>query len=162
MNLRIGTGYDIHKLVKNKTFILGNVIIPFKKGFLAHSDGDVLIHSIIDALLGAANLGDIGKLFPDTDPAYKNIDSSLLLKKTNEVVKNSGFTIVNIDSTVICQKPKLQAFIPEIKNRLAEILGIETDQISVKAKTKEKLDASGKGKAVEVFTSCLLNKIHVQ
>ena len=158
MEIRIGSGYDIHRLIKNKNFILGNVLIPFKKGFLAHSDGDVLIHSVIDSLLGAANLGDIGKLFPDSDPAYKNIDSSVLLIKTNDIIKNTGFIINNIDATIVCQKPKLQEFIPEIKERLGEILNIDKNLISIKAKTKEKLDATGKGKAVEVFTSCLLIK----
>ena len=158
MEMRIGNGYDIHRLVKRRKFILGNIEIPFNKGFLAHSDGDVLIHSIIDALLGAANLGDIGKNFPDNDPAYKDIDSKELLIKTNILLKNSGYLINNIDSTIICQKPKLQCYIPEIKKRLAVLLEIDEGFISIKAKTKEKLDASGKGKAVEVFTTCLLNR----
>ena len=158
MEIRIGSGYDIHRLVKKRKFILGNIEIPFTLGFLAHSDGDVLIHSIIDAMLGAANLGDIGKLFPDTDPLFKNADSSILLKKTDELVKSKGFGIVNIDSTVICQKPKLQEHIPLIKKKLSEILSIDEETISIKAKTKEKLDSTGKGKAVEVFTSCLLKK----
>ena len=150
MELKIGIGYDIHKLIPNKKLILGNVVIPFKKGLLAHSDGDVLIHSIIDALLGAANLGDIGTLFPDTDQAYKNIDSSILLKKTIQIIKNKKYKINNIDATIICQNPKLKDYIIKIKNRLTEILKLDKNKVSIKAKTKEKLDSVGKGKAIEV------------
>lgn len=158
MELRIGSGYDIHKLMKKRKFILGNITIPFNKGFLAHSDGDVLIHAIIDSLLGACNLGDIGTFFPDNDPLYKNIDSKILLKKTLFLINEKGYSINNIDSTVICQKPKLKNYIPQIKNKLSEIINIDIDKISVKAKTKEKLDSVGKGKAVEVFVSSLLIK----
>ncbi len=158
MEVKIGIGYDIHKLIFNKKLIIGNVKIPYKKGLLAHSDGDVLIHSIIDALLGAANLGDIGTLFPDNDPKYKNIDSSILLQKTLKLIKNKKYKINNIDATIICEKPKLKEYINQIKKRLSEILIINTDQISIKAKTKEKLDSAGKGKAVEVYSVCLLKK----
>jgi 2-C-methyl-D-erythritol 2,4-cyclodiphosphate synthase len=158
MEIRIGSGYDIHKLARGKKLILGNVEIPHKKGFVAHSDGDALIHSIIDAMLGALSLGDIGTHFPDNDPAYKNIDSSILLSKTKELVSKNGYEINNIDSTVICEKPKLKNFIPVIKKRLSEILEIDENQVSIKAKTKEKMDATGKEKAVEVFTSILLIK----
>lgn len=158
MELKIGIGYDIHKLISNKQLIIGNVKIPNKKGLLAHSDGDVLIHSIIDALLGAANIGDIGTLFPDNDPKYKNIDSSILLGKTLELIKNKKYKINNLDATIICEKPKLKEYISQIKNRLSEILNLNIDQISIKAKTKEKLDAAGKGKAIEVFSVCLLEK----
>jgi 2-C-methyl-D-erythritol 2,4-cyclodiphosphate synthase len=158
MEIRVGSGYDIHKLARGGKFILGNVEIPFKKGFVAHSDGDVLIHSIIDAMLGALSLGDIGTHFPDNDPAYKNIDSSKLLEKTDELIKKNGYRINNIDSTVICEKPKLKSFILAIKKRLSEILSIDENDISVKAKTKERVDAVGKGKAVEVYTLVLLAK----
>lgn len=158
MELKIGIGYDIHKLVSNKKLILGNIIIPYKKGLLGHSDGDVLIHSIIDALLGAANLGDIGTHFPDTDQNYKNIDSSILLDKTIQIIKNIKYKINNIDATVICQEPKLKNYMMKIKNRLSEILKLDVDKISLKAKTKEKLDSTGKGKAIEVFSICLLIK----
>ena len=158
MEIKAGIGYDIHKLKLNRPLIIGNVKIPFNKGFLAYSDGDVLIHSIIDALLGATNLGDIGTLFPDNNPKYKNIDSSILLKKTNELITNENYKIINIDSTIICQKPKLKDYIKKIKNRLSEILNTNIDQISIKAKTKEKLDSVGKGKAIEAFTICLLKK----
>lgn len=156
MELRIGSGYDIHKLAKNHRLILGNIEIAFKKGFVAHSDGDVLIHSIIDALLGAACLGDIGTLFPDTDPSYKNINSKILLEKTCDLIKQKNFKIINIDSTIICKKPKLKEHIPTIRKRLSDILELDKNKISVKAKTKENMDSSGKGKAVEVYTSCLL------
>ena len=158
MEIRTGIGYDIHRLSSKKSLIIGNVKIPFNKGFLAHSDGDVLIHSIIDALLGAANLGDIGTFFPDNDPKYKNIDSGILLKNTTELIKKNNYKINNIDCTIICQKPKLQDYIKKIKKKLSGILNIKTDQISIKAKTKEKLDSVGKGKAIEVFTVCLLKK----
>jgi len=158
MEIRIGNGYDIHKLVKNKAFIIGNICIPFKKGFKAHSDGDVLIHSIIDSLLGAINEGDIGCHFPDNDPAYKDIDSSILLKETMALVKNKGFYINNLDSTIICEKPKLKKYIPVIIDRLSEIMNLDKDRISIKAKTKEKLDSTGKGKSVEVLTVSLLIK----
>lgn len=158
MELKIGIGYDIHKFIPNKKLILGNIIIPFNKGLLAHSDGDVLIHSIIDALLGAANLGDIGTHFPDTDQIYKNIDSSILLDKTIQILKNKKYKINNIDSTIICQKPKLKDYILIIKKRLSEILRLDINKISIKAKTKEKLDSIGKGKAIEVFSICLLKK----
>ena len=156
--MKIGIGYDIHKLSSKKPLIIGNIKIPFNKGFLAHSDGDVLIHSIIDALLGAANLGDIGTLFPDNDPEYKNIDSGILLKNTIKIIKKNNYKINNIDCTVICQKPKLQDYIKKIKKRLSEIINIQADQISIKAKTKEKLDSVGKGKAIEVFTVFFLKK----
>ena len=157
--MRVGSGYDIHKLIKKRPFILGNVEIPYEKGFKAHSDGDVLIHSIIDALLGAANLGDIGTHFPDNDIKYKDIDSKVLLEQTVELIGQKSYKIINIDSTVICEKPKLKEYIQEIKEKLSKIIKIEIENISIKAKTKEKLDASGKGKAVEVHTVCLIDKI---
>ncbi len=158
MEIRIGNGYDIHKLVKNRAFILGNIKIPFDKGFLAHSDGDVLIHSVIDALLGAGNLGDIGRLFPDNDDRYKNIDSGFLLEETCALIKKNKFEIINIDSTIICQKPKLSGFIETMKENLSKIMKIDKENISIKAKTKENLDSVGKGRAVESFSVCLLRK----
>ena len=158
MDLKIGIGYDVHKLVRNRPFILGSVVIPYKKGFLAHSDGDVLIHSIIDAILGAANLGDIGTLFPNNDPTYYNINSKILLEKTLSLIKKNKFKINNIDTTIICEKPKLQPYISRIKNELSKTMKLNEDNISIKSKTKEKIDSTGKGKAVEVFSICLLNK----
>ncbi len=159
MEIRTGLGYDIHGLKRGRKFILGNVIIPYGKGFIAHSDGDVLIHAIIDSLLGALSLGDIGRMFPDTDNSYKDIDSSILLEKVNRIVKDKGYIISNIDTIVLCEKPKLSKYIDSIRKRLSEILEIEVDKISIKAKTKEKFDSVGKGKAVEVFCSSLLLKI---
>jgi 2-C-methyl-D-erythritol 2,4-cyclodiphosphate synthase len=157
-DLRIGNGYDIHRLVRNKRLLLGNIHIPFHKGLAAHSDGDVLIHAIIDSLLGATNLGDIGTHFPDNDPLYKNIDSAILLEKTVEVIRKNKFEIINIDTIIISEKPKLKSHIPAIKKRLAELMLIETDRISIKAKTKEKTGDVGKGKAMEAHSVCLLSK----
>ncbi|HPO49976.1 MAG TPA: 2-C-methyl-D-erythritol 2,4-cyclodiphosphate synthase [Spirochaetota bacterium] len=160
MDLRIGQGYDIHKLEKNgKRLIIGNCHIPFEKGLKAHSDGDVLIHAIIDAILGAANLGDIGTLFPDNDPKYKDIDSGALLKETLGILRDNSFEIVNLDSTIICERPKMKEYIPEIKEKLSSLIGIEVEKISIKAKTKEKLDSVGREKAIEVFSVCLIKKI---
>lgn len=156
---RIGIGYDIHKLVENRDLILGGIKIPYEKGLLGHSDADVLIHAIIDALLGALNLQDIGTLFPDTDPKYKGADSTLLLKSVIELVTEKGYKIGNIDSNIIAQAPKMMPHIPAIKQKLAEVMKIEADLISVKAKTKEKLDAVGEKLAIETNAVVLLYKI---
>ena len=156
---RIGIGYDIHKLVENRDLILGGIKIPYEKGLLGHSDADVLIHAIIDALLGALNLQDIGTLFPDTDPKYKGADSTLLLKLVIELVTEKGYKIGNIDSNIIAQAPKMMPHIPAIKQKLAEVMKIDTDLISVKAKTKEKLDAVGEKLAIETNAVVLLYKI---
>jgi 2-C-methyl-D-erythritol 2,4-cyclodiphosphate synthase len=156
--LRIGNGYDIHRLVRNKPLTIGNVIIPFNRGFLAHSDGDVLIHALIDSLFGAANLGDIGTHFPDNDPEYKDADSAPLLEKAVRLIREKKFEIINIDAIIICEKPKLKCHIPGIKKRLSEILHIEIERISVKAKTREKLGDIGKGKAIEAYSVCLLGR----
>lgn len=156
---RIGIGYDIHRLVENRDLILGGVKIPYEKGLLGHSDADVLIHAIIDALLGALNLQDIGTLFPDTDPKYKGADSTLLLKSVIELVTEKGYKIGNIDSNIIAQAPKMMPHIPAIKQKLAEVMKIDTDLISVKAKTKEKLDAVGEKLAIETNAVVLLYKI---
>ena len=156
---RIGIGYDIHKLVENRDLILGGIKIPYEKGLLGHSDADVLIHAIIDALLGAINLQDIGTLFPDTDPKYKGADSTLLLKSVIELVTEKGYKIGNIDSNIIAQAPKMMPHIPAIKQKLAEVMKIDADLISVKAKTKEKLDAVGEKLAIETNAVVLLYKI---
>lgn len=156
---RIGIGYDIHRLVENRDLILGGIKIPYEKGLLGHSDADVLIHAIIDALLGALNLQDIGTLFPDTDPKYKGADSTLLLKSVIELVTEKGYKIGNIDSNIIAQAPKMMPHIPAIKQKLAEVMKIDTDLISVKAKTKEKLDAVGEKLAIETNAVVLLYKI---
>ncbi len=140
---RFGIGYDVHKLVPERKLILGNVEIPHTLGLSGHSDADVLIHAIIDALLGAAALGDIGGHFPDNDDRYKNIDSGELLKKTGELLKNSGYKICNIDSIIVAQKPKLAPHIPEMRKRIAEILQLDVNFVSVKATTEEGLGFTG-------------------
>lgn len=158
MEILIGNGYDLHRLVTKRDFILGGIKIDYNKGFLAHSDGDVLFHALIDSLLGALALGDIGGHFPDKSPEYKNIDSSILLKKTLELVAQNNARIGNIDINVICQAPKLASHILSIRENISKITEVPLNRVSVKAKTKEKVDAVGKGKAVEVFCSVLLYK----
>ena len=154
--MRIGFGRDVHRLQEGRRLILGGVVVPFNKGEAAHSDGDVLIHAVIDALLGAAALGDIGSHFPDSDPAYKDIDSGVLLKKTAAVIAEAGYQISNIDSTVILEKPKLRPHIDGIRENLAGLIGIQAERISVKAKTAEKLGPVGSGDAVEAEAAVLL------
>lgn len=153
---RIGIGYDIHKLVEGRDLILGGVKITHEKGLLGHSDADVLIHAIIDALLGALALDDIGTLFPDTDPKYKDIDSTILLKHVYELIQSKGYKIVNIDSNIIAQAPKMMPYIPKMKEVLCEILNTNPDDFSIKAKTKEKLDAVGQKLAIESNAVVLL------
>ena len=155
---RIGLGYDIHKLTEGRDLIIGGVKITHEKGLLGHSDADVLIHAIIDAMLGALALDDIGTLFPDTDPKYKNIDSGILLKKVYDLVKYKGYYIVNIDSNIIAQAPKMMPYIPKMKETLSEILEIEPKSISIKAKTKEQLDAVGQKLAIESNAVVILEK----
>ncbi len=152
--MRIGFGYDIHTLREGRTLILGGVQIPSDMGEEGYSDGDVLIHAIIDALLGAANKGDIGEHFPPGNPNYRDIESSILLKNTLLLI--GDFKIVNIDTTIILQKPKIGRFKEKIANKLSQIMGINPEQISVKAKTKEGVDATGKGKAIEAYAVVLL------
>ena len=154
--LRIGLGYDIHRLVEGRDLIIGGVKITHEKGLLGHSDADVLIHAIIDAMLGALALDDIGTLFPDTDPNYKNIDSIILLKKVNDLIVKNGYKINNIDSNIIAQSPKMMPYIPKMKEILANVLSIQFSDISIKAKTKEKLDAVGESKAIEANAIILL------
>ncbi len=153
---RIGLGYDIHKLVSGRDLIIGGGKIPYDKGLLGHSDADVLIHAIIDAMLGAAALDDIGTLFPDTDEKYKNIDSTVLLKKVFELINQKGYKIVNIDSNIIAQAPKMMPYIPEMKKKLSQILSISPQEISIKAKTKENLDSVGQKLAIESNAVVLL------
>ena len=155
---RIGTGYDIHKLTTGRDLIIGGVKITHEKGLLGHSDADVLIHAIIDSLLGALALSDIGTLFPDTDPLYKDADSAELLVDVFKLVKQNGYEIVNLDSNIIAQQPKMMPYIPKMKNILCKILEINDDQLSIKAKTKEKMDAVGQEMAIEAYSSVLLKK----
>lgn len=155
--MRIGHGYDVHKLVEGRDLILGGVKIPYEKGLLGHSDADVLLHAISDALLGAAALGDIGKLFPDTDPQYKGADSLVLLKRVYEAVKEKGYTLGNIDATVLCQRPKLRGYIDEMRKNIADALETDIDCVSVKATTEEGLGFTGRGEGIAVHSVCLLN-----
>lgn len=155
---RIGIGYDIHKLIEGRDLIIGGVKITHEKGLLGHSDADVLIHAIIDGLLGALALDDIGTLFPDTDPKYKDIDSTILLKNVYKLIQDKGYTIVNIDSNIIAQAPKMMPYIPKMKEILCGILDISPDDLSIKAKTKEKMDAVGQKLAIEANAVVLLEK----
>lgn len=154
--MRIGQGFDIHALVTGRPLIIGGVTIPFEKGLAGHSDADVLIHAICDALLGAAGLGDIGRHFPDTDPRYKNVNSRLLLQEVRQKVHLAQLRIGNIDATVIAQAPKLAPHIPMMQQYLAEDLGITAEQINIKAKTMEKLGAIGRGEGIAAEAICLL------
>jgi 2-C-methyl-D-erythritol 2,4-cyclodiphosphate synthase len=155
---RIGQGYDVHRLAEGETLWLGGILIPHTKGTVAHSDGDVLIHALCDALLGALSLGDIGTHFPDTSDRYKNIDSKILLAETYELVREKGYRIVNIDSTISAQKPKLKPFIPEIKNVLAQVLGVAAEQVSVKATTTEEMGFEGREEGISAQAVVLLEK----
>ena len=157
-NFRIGIGYDIHRLVEGRELIIGGVKITHEKGLLGHSDADVLVHALIDALLGALALDDIGTIFPDTDPKYKDADSIVLLKQVYKKIKQKGYRINNIDSNIIAQNPKMMPYIPKMKDILASLLDIRLSDISIKAKTKEKLDAVGESKAIEANAVVLLEK----
>lgn len=155
---RIGQGTDLHVLVENRDFVLGGVTIPYEKGFNAHSDGDVLIHAIIDALFGALCLDDIGAHFPDNDPKYKNADSAKLLEEAVSIIRNLGWEINNLDSTIHAQAPKLRPHVLAIREKLAQILNISVEKVSVKAKTNEGVDAVGEKRAVSVDCVVLLYK----
>lgn len=155
--MRIGMGYDVHKLVKDRKLILGGVTIPYELGLLGHSDADVLVHAIMDALLGAAALGDIGKHFPDTDEKYKGISSIKLLKHVGQLLKENNFTIGNIDATVICQRPKLAPYREQMVENIAQALEIEKSQVCVKATTEEGLGFTGEGKGISSQAIVLLN-----
>ncbi|MBQ7117933.1 MAG: 2-C-methyl-D-erythritol 2,4-cyclodiphosphate synthase [Clostridia bacterium] len=156
--MRIGHGYDVHKLVEGRDLILGGVKIPYEKGLLGHSDADVLLHAVSDALLGAAALGDIGKLFPDTDMQYKGADSLVLMKTAYEAVKEKGYVAENIDATVLCQRPKLRDYIDTMRENIASALGMDIDCVSVKATTEEGLGFTGAGEGIAVHSVCLLKK----
>ncbi len=156
---RIGQGYDIHTLTSGRDLIIGGVKITHEKGLMGHSDADVLIHAIIDALLGALAMSDIGTLFPDTDNKYKNADSTLLLKSVYEKIKEQNFEIVNLDSTIIAQEPKMMPYIPKMREILANVLSIAPQNISIKAKTNEKMDAVGQKLAIEAHSVVLVRKI---
>ena len=159
MMMRIGHGYDVHRLVEERKLILGGVDVPYEKGLLGHSDADVLTHAVMDALLGAAGLGDIGKHFPDTDPAYKGADSLKLLDHVMEILRSKGWQVGNVDATVIAQRPKLAGFIPEMRENLAARMGVAPEQVNVKATTEEKLGFTGSGEGIAAHAVCLLTEI---
>lgn len=159
-NLRIGHGYDVHRLVEGRRLILGGVDIPWEKGLLGHSDADVLIHAVMDALSGAARLGDIGKLFPDTDPAYAGISSVKLLTEVGRLLKKKGYTVVNIDATLLAQAPKVGPYRQEMALNIANALHIEVEQVNIKATTEEGLGFTGDGSGMAAHAVVLLEKSH--
>lgn len=156
MGMRVGLGYDVHKLTENRRLILGGVDVPYEKGLLGHSDADVLIHAIMDALLGASKLGDIGVLFPDTDPKYKGISSITLLKYVKEEMDKKNIKIINIDSIIVAQRPKMRPYIAEMEKNIAQALNISIDDINVKATTEEELGFTGSGEGISSKAVCLI------
>ncbi len=157
--MRVGMGYDVHRLVAGRDLIIGGVNIPYEKGLLGHSDADVLLHAIMDALLGAAALGDIGKHFPDTDEAYKGADSVGLLKEVARMLEDERYIVDNIDATIIVQKPKMRPYIDRMREVIADALGIETDQVNVKATTEEGLGFTGNGEGISAQAVCMLSSV---
>ena len=158
MKMRVGFGFDVHQLKEGLDFWLGGIVVPHSKGGLGHSDADVLIHTICDALLGAANMGDIGKHFPDTDLEYKGIDSKILLKKVVKIISDKGYSINNIDSTICLQKPKIGPYIPEMQKVIASCMNIDMEDISIKATTTEKLSFVGREEGVSAYATVLIHK----
>ncbi len=157
--MRVGIGYDVHRLVENRELIIGGVNIEYEKGLLGHSDADVLTHAIMDAILGACAMGDIGKHFPDTDPLYKGADSMKLLKKVGEIIRDEMFVIGNIDATIIAQKPKMLPHIEKMRKNISDVLNIQIDQINIKATTEEGLGFTGNGEGISSQAVCLVNEI---
>lgn len=154
--LRVGHGYDVHRLVEGRALILGGVTVPFDRGLLGHSDADVLTHAVMDALLGAAALGDIGQLFPDSDAAYAGADSIALLRRVTALLREHGWQVGNVDATVVAQAPKLAPYIPEMRRRLAEAMGLDVDCVSVKATTEERLGFTGSGEGMAAHAVALI------
>ena len=154
--IRIGHGYDVHRLTEGRKLILGGVEIPHEKGLLGHSDADVLVHAVMDSMLGALALGDIGKHFPDNDPEYDGANSISLLKRVSEIISEQGFSVGNIDSTIICQSPKLAPYIEQMRENIASAVGCEASQISVKATTEERLGFTGSGEGISAHAVCIL------
>lgn len=154
--MRIGHGYDVHRLVEGRDLIIGGVKIPFEKGLDGHSDADVLLHAVSDALLGAAGLGDIGKHFPDTDPAYKGADSGMLLSVVGDRIREKGYSVGNVDVTMVAQKPKLRPYIPMMEENVAKFLHISVDRVNIKATTEEMLGFTGDGSGMSCYAVCLL------
>ena len=158
--MRIGHGYDVHRLVEGRKLILGGVEVPHYYGLLGHSDADVLTHAVMDALLGAAGLWDIGHAFPDTDAAFKDISSMILLGRVMEMLQEKGYTVVNVDSTILAQAPKLAPYIPQMKINLARVMGVLPEQVNVKATTEERLGFSGREEGMAAHAVCLIEKKH--
>lgn len=156
--LRVGHGYDVHRLVEGRALILGGVTVPFDRGLLGHSDADVLTHAVMDALLGAAALGDIGQLFPDSDAAYAGADSIALLERVTALLREHGWQVGNVDATVVAQTPKLAPYIPEMRRRLAEAMGLDVDCVSVKATTEERLGFTGSGEGMAAHAVALIER----
>ena len=156
--LRVGHGYDVHRLVEGRALILGGVTVPFDRGLLGHSDADVLTHAVMDALLGAAALGDIGKLFPDSDAAYAGADSIALLERVTALLREHGWQVGNVDATVVAQAPKLAPYIPDMRRRLAEAMGLDVDCVSVKATTEERLGFTGSGEGMAAHAVALIER----
>lgn len=158
--LRVGHGYDVHRLVEGRALILGGVTVPFDWGLLGHSDADVLTHAVMDALLGAAALGDIGKLFPDSDAAYAGADSIALLERVTALLREHGWQVGNVDATVVAQAPRLAPYIPEMRRRLAEAMGLDVDCVSVKATTEERLGFTGSGEGMAAHAVALIERLN--
>lgn len=158
--LRVGHGYDVHRLVEGRALILGGVTVPFDRGLLGHSDADVLTHAVMDALLGAAALGDIGKLFPDSDAAYAGADSIVLLERVTALLREHGWQVGNVDATVVAQAPRLAPYIPEMRRRLAEAMGLDVDCVSVKATTEERLGFTGSGEGMAAHAVALIERLN--
>lgn len=156
--MRVGHGYDVHRLVEGRKLILGGVDIPWEKGLLGHSDADVLVHAVMDALLGAAGLWDIGHAFPDNDPAYAGIDSMVLLARVRDMLTEKGYTVGNVDATILAQRPKLASHIPQMRRNIAQVLGVEEDCVNVKATTEEGLGFTGSGEGMAAHAVALLNR----
>ena len=158
--LRVGHGYDVHRLVEGRALILGGVTVSFDRGLLGHSDADVLTHAVMDALLGAAVLGDIGKLFPDSDAAYAGADSIALLERVTALLREHGWQVGNVDATVVAQAPKLAPYVPEMRRRLAEAMGLDVDCVSVKATTEERLGFTGSGEGMAAHAVALIERLN--
>lgn len=158
--LRVGHGYDVHRLVEGRALILGGVTVPFDRGLLGHSDADVLTHAVMDALLGAAALGDIGQLFPDSDAAYAGADSIALLERVTALLREHGWQVGNVDATVVAQAPKLAPYIPDMRRRLAEAMGLDVDCVSVKATTEERLGFTGSGEGMAAHAVVLIERLN--
>mgnify|MGYP004696740075 FL=1 len=156
--MRIGHGYDVHKLVEGRDLIVGGVKIPYEKGLLGHSDADVLLHAVSDSLLGAAAMGDIGGMFPDNDPQFLDADSLVLLRRVFERLRESGYKVINVDATIIVQRPKMKPYIPEMRMNIAAALSTSIDNISVKATTEEEMGFTGRGEGISAHCVCLIDK----